>query len=259
MTVDEGSPAANTGTFDDPNGNGTVTLTASLGTVTKDDDAGTWSWSYTPPDGPNGPTTVTITATDDGGLTATTTFTLTVNNVAPTAAITGAPATGHSPEGTAISLGSTVTDPSPADTAAGFSYQWVVTKNGVLYAPLGTASSFSFTPDDNGTYVVLMAAIDKDGGVSEVAQTTIVVDNVAPTATITGAPASGHSPEGTAISLGSFVTDPSSADTAAGFTYAWSVTKNGSAFASGTAADFSFTPDNTRYLRGQLERHRQGR
>src|SRR5207248_7848435 len=103
ITVDEGSPAANTGTFSDPDGNGTVTLTASVGTLTRDDTAGTWNWSYTPPDGPAGPTTVTITATDDFGMTAAITFTLTVNNVAPTAAITGAPVSGHSPEGTAVS------------------------------------------------------------------------------------------------------------------------------------------------------------
>src|SRR5262249_20244911 len=70
------------------------------------------------------------------------------------------------------------------------------------------------------------------------------VNNVAPTVTITGVPASGHSPEGTAIALGSSVTDPSSVDTAAGFTYAWSVTKNGAAYASGTTASLSFTPDD---------------
>src|SRR5262249_6147729 len=115
LTVNEGSPATNTGTFNDPQGRGTVTLTASLGTITRDDATGTWSWSYTPTDGPGGPTTVTITATDADGLTATTTFTLAVNNVAPTASITGLPASGHSPEATAITLGSAVTDPSSAD------------------------------------------------------------------------------------------------------------------------------------------------
>src|SRR5262249_135066 len=86
----EGSPASNTGTFDDPQGRDGVTLTASLGTVTKNAAAGTWGWSYTPPDGPAGPITVTITATDDVGLTASTTFTLTVNNVAPSIAVSGA-------------------------------------------------------------------------------------------------------------------------------------------------------------------------
>src|SRR5262249_38877388 len=112
VTAAEGSTASNSGTFGDPQGSGTVTLTASLGTVTQDNATGAWPWSYTPLDQYASPINVTITATDDIGLTATTSFTLTVNNVPPTPTITGAPASGHSPEGTAITLGSTVTDPS---------------------------------------------------------------------------------------------------------------------------------------------------
>jgi len=263
------------------------------------------------------------------------TTTVVVSNVAPTAAITGAPAS--SPEGTRIDLTSTVTDPSSADTAAGFTYAWTVTKNGSAYAS-GTASSFSLTPDDNGTYVVALEATDKDGGkgtdsktiaITNVAPTaalanngpvfegspatvsfsnqfdaspadtaagfhysfaltpaglaatyggatdgasepftfddngsytvygrifdkdndytqyttTVVATNVAPTAAITGAPAS--RPEGTEIDLTGTVTDPSSADTAAGFTYAWTLTRNGSAFVSETGAlTFSFIADD---------------
>jgi PKD repeat protein len=84
-----------------------------------------------------------------------------VVNVAPTVTITGAPA--NSPEGTAITLGSTVTDPG-ADT---FTYSWSVTKNGSAY-PTGTptnGTSFTFTPNDNGTYVVNLTVTDDDGGV----------------------------------------------------------------------------------------------
>jgi Ca2+-binding RTX toxin-like protein len=216
VTVNEGSPATNTGTFDDADGRGTVTLTVSLGTVTKDAAAGTWSWSYTPPDGPSGPTTVTITATGASGLEATTTFTLTVNNVAPTASITGAPASGHRPEGTAIALGSSVTDPSSVDTAAGFTYAWSVTKNGAAYAS-GSAASFTFTPDDNGTYVVTLTVTDKDGGVSPPATATILVDNVAPTAGLSG-PTDGVRGQARTFTL--TATDPSSVDQAAGFTFA---------------------------------------
>ena len=77
LTVKKGAQATNTGTFHDAQGNSTVTLTASLGTVTKNDAAGTWSWAYTPSTGP-AVATVTITATDNLGLTATTNFPLTV-------------------------------------------------------------------------------------------------------------------------------------------------------------------------------------
>src|SRR5262249_4217265 len=142
--------------------------------------------------------------------------TIFVDNVAPTASITGAPTTGHSPEGTAINLGSSVTDPSPEDTAASFRYAWSVTKNGSAYAP-GRAPHFSFPPADHGPYAFTPTSRAKDGAASPAAHTTILVDNVAPTASIIGTPASGHSPEGTALSLGSAVTDPSPVDTAAGF------------------------------------------
>src|SRR5262249_34871403 len=153
-------------------------------------------------------------------------------------AINGAPAS--SPEGTAISLTSTVSDPSPVDTAAGFTYAWSVTKNGSAYAS-GSGASFSFTPDDNGTYVRTVEVTERKGGTAT-ASRTIAVASVAPAVTVTGAPAS--SPEGTAVSLTSTVSDPSPVDTTAGFTYAWNVTKNGSPYASGTAASFSFTPDD---------------
>jgi len=189
----------------------------------------------------DGPSTHTVTGAiidKDNGYTTYTT-TVQVNNVAPTPAISGAPAS--SPEGTAIPLTAGATDPSNADTSAGFAYSWSVTKNGGAFGS-GTGASYSFTPDDNGTYVVTLTATDKDGGTGTTSST-ISVTNVAPTPAISGAPAS--SPEGTAIPLTAGATDPSSVDTAAGFTYAWSVTKNGSSFGtSGTGASYSFTPDD---------------
>ena len=194
--------------------------------------------SFPTTDGPAQSKTVTITANDGNGGTATTTFSLTVSNMPPTVAITGAPAS--SPEGTAISLGSSVTDPSSVDTTTGFTMAWSVTKNGGPFAS-GSGASLTFTPNDNGSYVVTLSATDKDGGVGNDSKT-ITVTNVPPTAAITGAAAS--SAEGTTITLGSTVTDPSSADTAAGFTFAWSVVKNGSPFASGNSAGLSFTPDD---------------
>src|SRR5262249_31151372 len=139
----------------------------------------------------------------------------TVDNVAPTASITGVPASGHGPEGTAISLGSAVTDPSSADTVAGLSYAWSVTKNGAAYAS-GSAASFSFTPDDNGTYVVTLTATDKDGGVSQPASATLTVDNVAPTAGVSG-PSDGVRGQARTFTL--TASDPSGVDQATGFTF----------------------------------------
>src|SRR5262245_30467697 len=160
VTVNEGSPAANTGTFNDADGRATVGLTASLGTVTAFGAFGTWSWSYTPPDGPAGPTTVTITARDDTGLTASTTFTLTVNNVAPTITAFTVPATGA--EGSPVNLSASATDPAGADDP--LTYTWTVTRpDGSTLTTLNGASA-SFTPPDNGAYGVSLTVSDGDGG-----------------------------------------------------------------------------------------------
>ena len=66
VTVTESSTATNAGTFHDL-GDDTVTMTASIGTVTQNDVDKTWSWSYTPADGSSGSLTVTITASDGEG------------------------------------------------------------------------------------------------------------------------------------------------------------------------------------------------
>ncbi|MCS7015415.1 MAG: PKD domain-containing protein, partial [Gemmatales bacterium] len=138
-----------------------------------------------------------------------------------------------------ITLGSSVSDPGTADT---HTLAWTVTKNSVAYAS-GSGANFSFTPDDNGTYVVTLTVTDDDGGTASDTKT-ITVTNVSPTVAITGAPTS--SPEGTPITLGSSLTDPGTADT---HTLAWSVTRHGQAYASGTGTSFNFTPnDNGTYV-----------
>src|SRR5215217_420254 len=233
----EGSPLGTSGVFaDQDNDTLTFTVDSGVGTVAPGATYGSWTWNYTPDD--NGSGTVVVKADDGKGGTVTDSFNWTAANVNPTATITGVP---PSPtEGTQVSLGSTVTDPSSVDTTAGFTKSWSVTKNGNAYAS-GSGASFSFTPDDNGTYAVHFSATDKDNG-EGTDDKTLNVANVNPTATITGVPPSPT--EGTQVSLGSTVTDPSSVDTTAGFTKSWSVTKNGNAYASGSGASFSFTPDD---------------
>jgi hypothetical protein len=192
----------------------------------------------------DGPGTYTVKARiidKDDGFTEYTTE-VAVDNVAPTADLgNDGPVDEASPA--TISFSSPL-DPSAADTTAGFHYAFDC-DGGALTATYATASgsdSTTCTFDDNGSYTVSGRIIDKDGGFTDYT-TEVEVDNVPPTPVITGAPAS--SPEGTQIDLGSTVTDPSSADTNEGFTYAWSVTKNGSPFgAGGTSDTFSFTPDD---------------
>lgn len=82
ITAAEGSSASVSGIFHDADGNATVTVSASTGALFKNNTHGTWHWSKT---GASGPAMeyVTITATDDGGATATTGFVFKVTNVAP--------------------------------------------------------------------------------------------------------------------------------------------------------------------------------
>ena len=194
------------------------------------------SFAFTPDD--NGSYALTLTATDKDGGRQSTTTTVAVANVAPTPAITNPVSTGA--EGTPLTLGGSATDPSTADTAAGLTLAWAVAKNGAAFAT-GTGATLSFTPDDNGTYVVTLRATDKDGGVGTTTDT-LAVANVAPTPTIANPVATGS--EGTAVTLSGSATDPSSADTAAGLSLGWSVTKNGAPFATGTGPGFAFTPDD---------------
>ena len=99
VTVNEGTQATNSGTWSD---NGDVTLTSSVGTVTKNPNgqAGTWSWAHTPGNETSASgQTVTITASDVPGLSTSTTFTLIANNVAPTTPGTPSVPSGTSPSG----------------------------------------------------------------------------------------------------------------------------------------------------------------
>ena len=83
VTVNEGAQAVKAGTFIDQGGD-TVTITASIGSVSKNGTStGTWSWSFNTTDGPDQNQTVTITATDSQGAQSSTTFDLIVNNLAP--------------------------------------------------------------------------------------------------------------------------------------------------------------------------------
>ena len=79
VTVVEGSPAINTGTVADADGD-VLTLTASIGSVVNNGD-GTWSWNYTAVD--NGNQTVTITADDGATAPVSTSFDFTATNAAP--------------------------------------------------------------------------------------------------------------------------------------------------------------------------------
>ena len=116
VTVGEGQPAINAGTYNDLNASDNVTVTASVGTVTKTGtNSGTWHWSYTTTDGPAQSQNVTITADDGHSEPASVTFPLTVNNVPPQASVSG-PSEGL--RGDTLTFTLNATDPSPVDQRA---------------------------------------------------------------------------------------------------------------------------------------------
>jgi hypothetical protein len=258
-SLNEGGTLTLKGGFADANTSDTHAVTIDWGDGTSSTlelAAGALSFSATHPyadDNPSGTSSdvyrIGVTVTDPDGGSAAGSTSVTVNNVAPSVTIGSGPATGPAgatdlaPEGVAVNLHATVTDPGTTDV---LTERWSVTKNGAPYGAAGSGTVFSFTPDDNGSYVVTLTVSDDDGG-STTQSRSIQVTNVAPTGAITGAP-TGSVPEGTAIALGSTAVDASSVD-AASLTRSWAVTKNGAAFASGSGASFSFTPnDNGSYV-----------
>lgn len=216
VTVPEGSVASISGTYADANTGDTVALTASIGTLTKTGTSGgSWTWSLGTNDGPAQGQTVTVTATDGKGGSASTSFVLNVQNVAPQAFI-NAPDSGS--EGQAVYLTGSSSDPSSADAAAGIALSWLVTKDGNPYAS-GAGASFSFTPDDNGSYDIVLTAQDKDGGAGS-ATSALQVANIAPSATLTSSASTINEGESIVVNL-TDAFDVSAADTAAGLRYAF--------------------------------------
>jgi hypothetical protein len=248
----EGQALAFTGSFTDPGGEFdgpftyTWSATAANGQSVPDQTGLVTTTGAVPgftftPQGA-GSYTVTLSVRDHENATGSQQLALTVSNIAPAVTV-GGPSAG--PEGTVAVFRGSFTDPGGTFDAP-YTYTWSVTADngqsvpgatGTVAAP-GAVPDFSLIPPATGHYTVTLAVQDR-GGATGTAQAALSATNVPPTVAITGAPA--HSPEGTPLSLAAAVTDPTAGDT---FTYAWSVTRDGTAFASGTQADFSFTPDN---------------
>jgi PKD repeat protein len=182
------------------------------------------------------------------GGTASTTFTLTVNNVAPTATFSAPTSVS---EGSAINFSLTAPlDPSSADTAAGFTYAFDC-GDGTGFGVFSATSSRSCPTADNGTRTVAGKIQDKDGGVTTYTAS-VTVDNVAPTATFS-APASVDQGTSIALSLTSPL-DPSSADTTAGFTYAFDCGDGGGfgAYGASSSTNCPTAASGTRSVGGKI-------
>src|SRR6185436_2404426 len=143
VTVNEGSPASNSGSFSDVDSTN-VTITASVGTIAQTPGAaGIYIWSFNTTDGPDQSQTVTITATDSDGGVSTVTFSLVVNNVTPSVAVSG-PSSAN--DGQTLTYSFTTTDPGADST---------YTRTTTSSNPLDVVTPVSFNPTTgSGTFKV---------------------------------------------------------------------------------------------------------
>jgi hypothetical protein len=166
-------------------------------------------------------------ATDTGDLAGAflaNTLDVNVNNVAPTAVLAN---DGPANEGSTANVSfSGQTDPSADDTAAGFHYAYDFNNDGTWDSGDGSyggsaASASAVVPgsylvDGPGVAHVKARIIDKDGGFTDYT-TDVVVNNVAPTLTLSGA---ANTNEGATYTLGLSSSDPG-ADTISSWTIHW--------------------------------------
>jgi PKD repeat protein len=207
-TINEGSKFTSSVSFIDP-GADTWTARINYGDESADETlvltGKTFSISHVYVDNRATPYTVTVTVTDKDGATGTDAAAVSVNNVAPTSSITN---NGPKNEGSAVTVSfGVVTDPGSLDT---FKYSFDWNNDGTYDVVDQVASSADHTWYDNGVFTVKAKVSDKDGGFNEYT-TSVTVNNVAPTVTITG-PKTWVVPIGSVTFAGSF-TDPGTADT----------------------------------------------
>jgi PKD domain/K319L-like, PKD domain/RTX calcium-binding nonapeptide repeat (4 copies) len=141
-------------------------------------------------------------------------------------------------EGTSLVLdASSSSDPDVPNSALAF--EWDLDYDGITFNvdATGQAPTVSF-PDNFAARTIALRVTDSDGE-SDIATTTLTVNNVAPTIAMTGVPTTAV--EGDTIGLGSTVTDPGTLDA---HTIDWSLTKDGTAYDAGSGATFDFTPDD---------------
>jgi hypothetical protein len=197
-------------------------------------------------DGPSAHTPSVTVSDGDGGSDGDS-LAVTVNNIAPTATFGN---DGPVNEGSRFHLSLTnAHDASAADEAAGFTYAFDC---GSGYGAFSTAATATCPTSDNGSRAVKGKLKDKDGGVTEYTAS-VTVNNVAPTATFGN---DGPVSEGTSFHLSlTSPQDPSSADVATGFQYAFDCGGGSGYGAFGSAASATCpTSDNgVRTVKGKIK------
>ena len=146
-------------------------------------------------------------------------------------------------EGSSTTLTANGRDPE----GGALSYAWDLDGDGTFETP---GQSVSFSADDGPATPTVRAQATDDVGNTATDSVTVTVQNVAPTATF-GAPASSFAGFPFTLSL-SGASDPSTADTTAGFTYAFDCGSGYGAFGSTSSANCPTTDVGTRSVGGQV-------
>lgn len=153
--------------------------------------------------------TATLTVTDDDGATGTDTCTVTVANVAPTAGFSASQATS---EGGVITFSATSTTDTTSDLPL-LTFAWAFGDG-----TTGSGVTVQHAYADEGSYTARLTVTD-DNGAASTATMTLVIGNVAPTASITGAAGPGTPIlTGDTVTFTASATDPGTADV---LTYSW--------------------------------------
>jgi PKD domain len=139
------------------------------------------------------------------------------------------------PEGTAATNSGTCAD-SDGDTVT------LTASDGTVSPCAAGAWTWSKAGGDEAGMETVTITADDGNGLTAQVPFSFDVTPVDPTATILSDPPSITVPEGTNVPFTGTATSPDPADNAAGFTYTWSVTVNGAAYATGSGASFSFVP-----------------
>jgi hypothetical protein len=150
---DEGDTLTAHGSFTDADGDALSITGSGAGSLTDHGD-GTWSWSYVPPD--DGSDSVSVTASDGHGGTATDTFAWAAANVPPSIL-------SLTPDATTVLAGTDVTWTAAAtDPGTGDTFTWWF--DGGAGVPGGLTTTFTRSYDACGTYALHAKIADDDGG-----------------------------------------------------------------------------------------------
>jgi hypothetical protein len=170
---------------------------------------------------------VTLSAQDAEGVSNSTTVNINIVDTAPQLTPTAATEAGTQGVSTSFALGTT-TGPGLAFGASTVLVNWGDnTTSSFSIASAGTLPVAAHDYGRPGSYAVTVSVIDPFG--LEGTETfTAAVAGVSPAPSILGVPASITPP--TTVTLGSAVSDASSVEAGFGFSYSWSVTKDGSAY-----------------------------